>query len=296
MDSLTYNYIICPNCENEFSASNNYCPYCGQVNKPQRLGFKFIITDLLSANFNLDSKIVITLKLLILSPAGLTREFFLGRRTKYLSPIRLYLLISFIYFFVLSLDPEDSNNLVKTNDNIITSDSVENISGLINYSENDTLDNDSKGTSYLKNNLMGKVKRLNSEAGKLMFKQLFQKYTSVGMFILIPLTAFLFFILFFSGTYYFQHLVFSFHLQSLIFLLFTLFNILEWFSDSDILLYIEWLMFLFIVFIWIRGYYQKDFLKTIWKLILFLSGYFFILIFYFGIVILLSVYNLEGLK
>ena len=93
--------IICPNCENEFDDAYGYCPNCGQANKKVTLSFKYFISEFLLANFNIDSKIYQTFKLLIFSPARLTTEFFNCKRARYIPPVRLYLLISMVYFAVL---------------------------------------------------------------------------------------------------------------------------------------------------------------------------------------------------
>ncbi|RUA23983.1 MAG: hypothetical protein DSY76_08570, partial [Bacteroidetes bacterium] len=56
---------ICPNCDKEFDKDFAYCPHCGQKNSKQRIGLRDFISDYLSANFNFDSKILLTLKLLL---------------------------------------------------------------------------------------------------------------------------------------------------------------------------------------------------------------------------------------
>ncbi len=294
MSSYNNPNIICPNCENEFSSENNYCPNCGQANKAHRLNFKYIVSDFLSANFSLDSKILITLKLLLISPATLTVEFLSGKRMKYISPVRLYLLISFVYFFMLSIDPFNEEKPFES-DNVVFSDSTDSIIENEMYGEylNDSLEQESNEDEYLEKALISKTRILKTEAGSIVFKQLLKKYTSIGMFILIPLTALLFFILFYKGTFYIQHLIFSIHLQSVIFILFIIFNIIEWIVDSEVFFYLEWSLFILILYIWIKKYYKRSYLKTAWKLFQFLNGYLILFIFFFTVVLLLSFINLN---
>lgn len=52
---------------------------------------------------HLDGKIVHTLRLLVTKPGELTREFFAGRRARYIGPIRLYLTFSLLFFLCVSL-------------------------------------------------------------------------------------------------------------------------------------------------------------------------------------------------
>lgn len=49
----------------------------------------------------------VTLRALLLKPGFLTNEFIHGRRTRYLPPFRLYLVLSLVFFVVLSFKPND---------------------------------------------------------------------------------------------------------------------------------------------------------------------------------------------
>jgi hypothetical protein len=57
---------------------------------------------------HLDGKIFQTLRLLISRPGALTAEFFRGRRERYVSPVRLYLTCSLLYFAFSALAPGHS--------------------------------------------------------------------------------------------------------------------------------------------------------------------------------------------
>ena len=58
--------------------------------------------------FEVDSRLLQTLKLLLFKPGSLTREFSRNRRARYMSPIRLYLFTSFLFVLVLSFAMPDS--------------------------------------------------------------------------------------------------------------------------------------------------------------------------------------------
>jgi hypothetical protein len=62
-----------------------------------------------------DSRLWRTLLYLLIRPGFLTREFFAGRRVRYLPPFRLYLVISVLFFVVVGLGggDEEQPNLVK---------------------------------------------------------------------------------------------------------------------------------------------------------------------------------------
>ena len=52
--------------------------------------------------FEVDARIFQTLKLLLFKPGSLSTEFSRNRRARYMSPIRLYLFTSLVFFLVLS--------------------------------------------------------------------------------------------------------------------------------------------------------------------------------------------------
>lgn len=59
--------------------------------------------DALDQIFSLDNTLLRTLATLIKSPGKLTQEYLMGRRVRYTFPLRLYLIVSFVYFFVTAV-------------------------------------------------------------------------------------------------------------------------------------------------------------------------------------------------
>lgn len=92
---------VCLNCGAE--VKGRYCPDCGQENREPRESFTELVYHFLSDFTSFDSKIFITLKDLMFQPGFLTKEYLAGRRQRYLHPIRMYIFVSFIYFFVMVL-------------------------------------------------------------------------------------------------------------------------------------------------------------------------------------------------
>jgi len=93
--------MSCKNCNKKLSDQENFCSNCGQKNITN-LNIKFILGDFFQTMFNLDSKVFKSLKFLLFKPGYLTKEYIDGRRVSYLVPIRLYIALSFIYFFLIS--------------------------------------------------------------------------------------------------------------------------------------------------------------------------------------------------
>lgn len=80
-----------------------YCPECGQKVGPPRRRFRALLAEFFSESFALDGRFLRTLRPLLLRPGTLTREYNAGRRTRYMTPIRLYLLSAFLLFFGISV-------------------------------------------------------------------------------------------------------------------------------------------------------------------------------------------------
>ena len=105
----------CPNCDAEFSG--RYCSNCGQRAVAH---LRPTLHDLSHEAFHefshVDNKIIRTLKLLLFKPGMLTREFFEGKRARSVSPIRLYLLASVLFFGVIALQPSNLHVSVRKAD------------------------------------------------------------------------------------------------------------------------------------------------------------------------------------
>jgi len=282
-------YTICPNCQHKFKKEFDYCPHCGQANKDLNLNFRFIFSEFLSANFNLDSKILLTLKLLLLKPGMLSREFLAGKRTKYISPIRLYLLVSLVYFFILSVKQPSSDIVqigtdVEVTDSIATKDekAADFVTVKDGFKESDSL-------TDLEKFIMKKLKMLDTKEGNKAFWQSLRKTISTGMFLLMPLTALILMALFYKGSYYFEHLIFVINLQSVLFIISILYNLITWIGNIPGILILEFMLMTCIIFCWIKNFYNLKTRKAIWKTILFLFLFSLLLLVFFIIVIVFSV-------
>ena len=80
-----------------------YCAHCGQQNVDRRQPFWILLGDILRETFDVDSRVARTLVALLTRPGFLTAEYCAGRRTKYSPPLRLYLLVSLLFFLSLAL-------------------------------------------------------------------------------------------------------------------------------------------------------------------------------------------------
>jgi hypothetical protein len=97
--------LVCANCGAELAGE--YCAACGQRHEPHVHTVGHFVGEAFESISHADSRLWRTLWLLFARPGFLTREFFAGRRMRYLPPFRLYLVLSVIFFVVTGL-PDDS--------------------------------------------------------------------------------------------------------------------------------------------------------------------------------------------
>jgi hypothetical protein len=93
----------CANCGTPLAGP--YCGSCGQKTAPPNPTIGDFLHELSHELLHVDGKIFRSLRLLVAAPGALTREQFEGRRVRYISPIRLYLTFSVVYFAVAALTP-----------------------------------------------------------------------------------------------------------------------------------------------------------------------------------------------
>jgi hypothetical protein len=97
--------LVCSNCGAPLTGP--YCAACGQRHEPHVHTMAHFASEAFESITHADSRLWRTLGYLLTRPGRLTREFFEGRRARYLPPFRLYLVIS-VVFFLVGL-PEDVN-------------------------------------------------------------------------------------------------------------------------------------------------------------------------------------------
>ena len=91
----------CANCNGPLPGQAIYCPVCGQSVKEITRPWRDAVRELLTELFDFDGRMLISLRFLLTRPGFLSYEYINGRRVSYTSPIRMYLVISLAFFFVL---------------------------------------------------------------------------------------------------------------------------------------------------------------------------------------------------
>jgi hypothetical protein len=105
----------CLNCN--YVVGNRFCPNCGQENTDTRKTFYHLFVHFFEDLTHYENAFWKTIKNLLLKPAALTKEYLSGKRLSYLAPVRLYIFISFITFFLITIFPNRNSEVLKTNNN-----------------------------------------------------------------------------------------------------------------------------------------------------------------------------------
>ena len=88
----------CLNCG--ATVQGRYCQACGQENTEPKETFWHMVTHFFYYITHFDGSFFVTLKDLLFRPGFLSREYMLGRRKKYLHPVRMYVFTSAVFFLV----------------------------------------------------------------------------------------------------------------------------------------------------------------------------------------------------
>ena len=102
---------VCRNCARPLEG--NYCATCGQSAWNFDVPLVRFVKEFLSESFDLDARLRQTVGPLFLRPGYVAAEYVAGHRARFVPPIRMYILASFVMFLVLSLTAE-SQVVVRT--------------------------------------------------------------------------------------------------------------------------------------------------------------------------------------
>jgi hypothetical protein len=104
---------LAPRCDNcGASVPGRYCGTCGQRLEPPVHSLWHFAKVAAEDVTHADSRLWLTVWALLFKPGFLTREFFHGRRARYLPPVRLYLVLSVLFFVWIAATghgPEESH-------------------------------------------------------------------------------------------------------------------------------------------------------------------------------------------
>lgn len=92
----------CLNCGHTLAEGYKFCPQCGQGVGDSRITLGALLRDMWQEVVQIDSKLVRTIVPLLFRPGFLTREYVTGKRVRYLSPFKMYLVVAAVFFGLAS--------------------------------------------------------------------------------------------------------------------------------------------------------------------------------------------------
>jgi hypothetical protein len=198
----------CLNCG--VAVATRFCAECGQENTDYRVSLGRLLGDLFEELFQLESRLWRTLWTLVRRPGLLTREYNAGRRVRYTTPLRLYLLCSVTYFFVGSVTPAGQS--VSDNVKFELGDEVS-----LEHARNEV-------HSQLVQRALDRLREVqhDPQAASQRARQALREYAPRLAAVLVPLFALLTLLLFRRPRlFYVEHLVLALHTHATFFLFLT---------------------------------------------------------------------------
>gem|GEM_PF-3958500 len=92
----------CANCQTALVPEARYCARCGQKVGELQVPLGKFIEESIDTIWHLNGKVPATLRVMFTQPGQLTRDFLAGRRARYMSPVRIYIYISVLFFLLVN--------------------------------------------------------------------------------------------------------------------------------------------------------------------------------------------------
>lgn len=202
----------CMNCRT--TLHGQYCRECGQRAGRRLIGLGELIHDFFGDLANFDARIWRTLRPLLFRPGHLTSEYLSGRRVRFTPPLRLYLVISILFFVLLSsqglttLVQPDAEIELKPGgnpDEICATDNIQ-------------VDGTWLDTPEMQQRILHSCRRIVADGGRSLARAMLGN-SSTAMFLFLPLLALVMKLLYpFARRYYVEHLLFLVHNHAFFFL------------------------------------------------------------------------------
>jgi len=290
----------CLNCGQDLNGEN-YCPNCGQFNNIAKPTFGQLISDALANLFAWDSKFYLSIWPLITKPGKLSLDIVNGKKSSYLPPIRLFVLMVIITLILSSLTGRfsrswDDISHLRTDEKSMAQTIDESDTNATNVEENDINASISFDDGELGSKLqsifrftkmhpdltvaegiaeMGLVDSFwnhflytNILKFTLMKSSEYSSFLKSNLLIIlllfIPILALLLKTLYFykADYFYVDHFVFALHLQTALFVLISLSIIINFFLE-DLGYLILLLCFPIYLFISLKNFYKQKWYFTL---------------------------------
>ena len=268
----------CLNCGEVLT--KDYCGNCGQKRTHLNVPFKHLLSDFLGNVFTFDAKFFRTFVPLLTKPGLLTVRFNAGQRVRYVSPFRLYLFISVIFFFTLALSdvklfkvtkmPKAQDTDAKVQPNTETrTDPVAPDTSEVQLREDS--ERDRSASKALKDKFFTNLKKA-SENPELVNAILVRRLPQL-MFLMVPVFALFVKLMYWrSDPFYVNHLVFGLYFHSFAFLILFVMKLFFMISHKPIVMLLAFAIPVYL-FLSLKRVYSQSIVMTISKLLVLLVCY-----------------------
>jgi hypothetical protein len=197
----------CLNCG--VALTGPFCSACGQRDVPPYPTVRELVVDAFWELSGWDGRFAVTVRTLLRRPGKLTREFLEGRRARYISPLRLYLMASIVFFVVAAATPDRDR---QAGDSVSVGAGVNlNLGGADDSTVLRGIENAPRPLRAFVRRAVADREGLKRDVNETMPRVLFA---------LLPLFA-LIVSIFYRGRRYPEHLYFAIHLHAFVFLALT---------------------------------------------------------------------------
>jgi len=238
----------CSNCGAELSG--RYCSNCGQRAGTAAHTVGHFLSEAIEAFTHADSRLWNTLRLLLRRPGFLTREYFAGRRARYLPPLRVYLIMS-VLFFVLNalLGTSPSHRVDVKVDKPQTTEACEDLKSDLHW-----------GGQLLLPRLKAACKKMAADNGR-GFSENMVNNLGRALFVFLPLMAGLMKLLYWRPPrFYLEHLLLLLHNHACVFLVLSIFMLaIHWIPKNG------WTALLVLGLLWYLPRYLYRSMKVVYE-------------------------------
>jgi hypothetical protein len=88
--------------------AGDYCSHCGQHAIDLHRPFSSLVSDAVGDLLNLDTRLLRTLRPLMLKPGQVAKDFIAGRRAAHVPPLKSYLIAALVFFGLFTLFPSQA--------------------------------------------------------------------------------------------------------------------------------------------------------------------------------------------
>ncbi len=263
----------CRNCGAELT--DRFCAHCGQTADVHVPSLQELLHETLEGFTHSDSRLWLTLQYLCIRPGLLTQEFVAGRRQTYLPPVRLYLVLSVIFFLCASfLHPNPDFKVIQFDQGQASLKTTDELCKNLNFS-------DAPAFAQYQPKIHHACVAITDDNGAGLI-HLMVSTMPKAMFVLLPVIAFLNMLLYWHPRHrYAEQLLFFLHLQSFYFAALTLWALLglaaeRWQPVADGADWLEalllWSLPLYTLLA-VRRYFRRGWVATVFKTLVLVALY-----------------------